>query len=119
MSSNIYGHLSAGYIKLKGKVGRVFSSRYPNEGEWLVNHCSYDFGLDVGADDDDEPLYCLPIAVYDDSPGSGFGLLTSCLLLRPYEDEEGGFVRVGIMTVALDSKEILPEELQWVYDFSV
>lgn len=84
-----------------------------------MNHSSYDFVLDVEAYDGDELLYCLPIAVYDDSPGSGFGLLTSCLLLRPYEDEEGSFTRVGIMTVALDSKEILPKELQWVYDFAV
>lgn len=129
-SGNIYGHLSGGYIKLEGRIDQVFHATFPaagqrlkndytGKGQRLKNPYSYKFSLDAEVSyTTDENLYCVPIAIYEQAPGYCYPLLTTCLLLRPKIHEAQEFLRVGTLSVSLDTDVILPKELQWIVDFS-
>ncbi|KAH8682829.1 hypothetical protein BGZ60DRAFT_205948, partial [Tricladium varicosporioides] len=100
-SEKRYSHVTGGYVRLEGKLGRVNFNTL-NNALWRGDrggHWSYDcysdvdlefFGLETMESCPNRPsLYCLPIATYDGAnPGTLSGLEVYFLLMEKVEGDK-------------------------------
>lgn len=72
--------------------------------------------MDLGSNlIDDESLFCLPLLVRRQYPGPGKWLMiTDCLLLKRLKPNAFEYTRVGLLSIALDLKDMLPQEIRWI-----
>ena len=117
LGSDVFGPLRGGYLRLTGRIGRIFSLADTNrEGEWIDGHWSFETEVDLGSIlIDDGSLYCLPLLVRRQNPGpEDWPTITDCLLLKRLKPDAFEYTRVGLLKVSLDLEDILPEEIRWI-----
>ena len=113
-----FGLLRTGYIRLVGRVGRIFSfeGRFL-EGSWINGHWSFEVSLDLCLDSMDyESLYCLPVLIRKEYSFDSSTII-DCLLLRQLKPEALDYIRVGLLKVSLDLKDKLPQEIKWITEY--
>lgn len=101
---------------MAGRIGRIFSlADTDQEGEWIDGHWSFETQVDFGSNlIDDESLYCLPLLVRRENPGSEWPKITDSLLLKRLEPGAFEYTRVGLLKVSLDLEDMLPQEIRWI-----
>jgi hypothetical protein len=122
--SESFGPLRGGYLRLTGRIGRIFPlANTAEQGLWRGHGRSYSTILDLDSDSnhliDEEFLYCLPVLVRklvagrQDLPAS-----IECLLLKQLKPGISEYMRIGILRVSLDPRAVLPEEIRWIAEFA-
>jgi hypothetical protein len=112
VGSDPFGPLRGGYLRLTGRIGRIFSlantARY---GVWVDDHFSHETEMDLESHSNqpmnEECFYCLPVLVrkLNSRPGD-FPNITYCLLLKQLKQ------------VSLRPNAVLPEEIRWIAEYA-
>jgi hypothetical protein len=119
LGSDEFGPLRGGYIRLTGRIGRIFSfADTSREGEWIDGHWSFEIAVDLDSKSiNDELLYCLPLLVRRQKPGPQSPTITDCLLLKELRPGTFEYTRFGLLKVSLDLEHTLPHEIRWIADY--
>jgi hypothetical protein len=116
LGSDEFGPLRGGYLRLTGRIGRIFSvADTSREGKLIDGHLSFKTVVDLGSNSvDDESLYCLPLLVRKQYTLSKWPTITECLLLKELQPNTFEYTRVGLLKVSLDLEHTLPHEIRWI-----
>ena len=126
VGSDPFGPLRGGYLRLRGRIGRIFSlANTDRHGVWLRdNYCySYETRMDLEPDSNhfmnEECLYCLPVLVSKLNLGPEvLSIITDCLLLKQLKPGVSEYMRVGLLKVSLAPNVELPEEIRWIAEYA-
>jgi hypothetical protein len=121
LGSEEFGPLRGGYLRLTGRIGRIFPlADTSRDGKWINGHWSFETFVDLYSNTiDDESLYCLPILVRRQNPGpEWWPIFADCLLLKELQPGTFEFTRVGLLKVALDLEDTLPDEIKWIVEYA-
>lgn len=118
LGPDVFGHLLGGYLRLRGRIGRIFSlTGRDRAGEWVGGHWSWLVQVDLySGSDDNELLHCLPLFVRRQNPGPDWPTFTDCLLLKQLKPGIHEYSRIGLLKVSLDLEDILPQEIKWIVE---
>jgi hypothetical protein len=121
LGSDPFGPLRGGYLRLAGRVGRIFSlADTDRTGEWIDGHWSFETHVDFESNLlDDESVHCLPLLVHRQNPGpEEWPSFIDCLLLKQLKPGTFEYTRLGLLKVSLDLEDRLPQEIRWIAEFA-
>jgi len=124
VGSDSFGPLRGGYLRLTGRIGRIFSlANTARLGVLVRGHYSYTTEMDIEPNSNhfmhEECLYCLPVLVrklYSEQP-QGSPTMTDCLLLKQLKPGVREYMRLGRLSVSLDPHDLLPE-IRWIAEYA-
>jgi hypothetical protein len=109
-SENDLGHFTGGFIQLEGRIRQMFTSFVPWEP--LDRPQIY---LDIGPIGEAVP-YCMPVVVTKAPNGS---TVIRCLILKPVDQQNSTFTRMGLLAVHFGHPEHIHDKLQWIADYEL
>jgi len=116
LGPDLFGALRTGYLPLTGHIGGLFHiTNWYHEGDWINGCSSYvlRFALGPGWTDYSsiDSIRCMPLFAHENGAGH---TIIECLLLQPVEERIASYIRVGVLSVSVNLKDTLPEEIKWI-----
>lgn len=113
LGPDLFGALRTGYLPLTGQIGGIFHITDNNhKGDWIEGCQSYDMRIDLASRWNNYlSVRCMPLFAWLNGAGH---TIVECLLLQPTEERNASYIRVGVLSVSVDLKDELPEEIKWV-----
>jgi hypothetical protein len=113
LGPDLFGALRTGYLPLTGQTGGLFHiTDGDHEGDWINGCYSYEMRIDLASRwISYSSIRCMPLLAWLNGAGH---TIIECLLLQPAEGRSASYIRAGLLTVSVDLKDTLPEEIKWI-----